>query len=268
MIDHAKAAEMKSCCSGFYELPVVSLLLGDNLHPGGAALTRKLAEAALVGREAEVLDVACGRGESARLLASHRGCRVVGIDYSRDNIARANLLTRRAALSEKVSFVNSDAERLPFRDVSFDVVICECSLCVFPYFEAALAEIKRVLRPGGRVAISDVVLNEPVPESLQDLVGHVLCIASARSVDGYREALRVAGFRAVRTRDESQVMTDMINHIEQRISIVENLVAQQKLELPVGLTVPRSKLAEAREFVASGGVGYALIIGKKPRLPA
>ncbi len=78
----------------------------------------------------------------------------------------------------------------------------------------------------------------------------------------------MGGFLAVRTRDESQVMTDMISHIEQRISIVENLVAQQKLELSDGLKVPRSKLAEACELVASGGVGYALIIAKKPRLPA
>lgn len=67
---------------------------------------------------------------------------------------------------------------------------------------------------------------------------------------------------------ESQAGTDMINHIEQRISIVETLVAQEKLELPDGLNVRRSKLAEVSEFVASGGVGYALMIGKKPRLPA
>ena len=59
MTDSAQDVSVKSCCAGFYELPIVSMLLGNNLHPGGPALTRKLAEATTIGRRTEVLDVAC-----------------------------------------------------------------------------------------------------------------------------------------------------------------------------------------------------------------
>ncbi len=256
---------VKSCCAGFYELPVVALLLGDELHPGGAALTRKLAAATLVGRDARVLDVACGRGESARVLAAHFGCRVVGIDYSEKNVGLADELTEDAGLSDRVHFVQGDAEQLPFDAESFDVVICECSLCIFPKLATALREFQRVLRAGGRVGISDVVLNEDVPASLQDLLGHALCISGALTIDGYRNALSVAGFLAIRTRDVSGVLSDMIAGIERRVSTVKHFLSEEQLRLPGGLNVPGSKIAEARDFVASGGVGYAFITAKKSR---
>ena len=256
---------VKSCCAGFYELPIVTLLLGDELHPGGAALTRKLATATLVGRDARVLDVACGRGESARVLATHFGCRVVGIDYSEKNVGLANELTEDAGLSDRIHFVQGDAEQLPFDAGSFDVVICECSLCIFPQLATALGEFQRVLRAGGRVGISDVVMNEVVPESLQDLFGRALCISGALSINGYRNALGAAGFLAIRTRDVSGVLSDMIARIERRVSTIKHFLSEEQLGLPGGLGVPRSRITEARDFVASGGVGYALIMAKKSR---
>ena len=256
---------VKSCCAGFYELPLIEMLLGNEMHPGGPALTRKLASAALVGRESMVLDVACGRGESARVLAAHFGCHVVGVDYSSDNSARANALTVEAALSDRIRFVRGDAERLPFTTGSFDVVICECSLCVFPNLLVALEEIQRVLRPGGHLGISDVVINETVPESLRDLFGHVLCIGGALSVDGYRDAFAAAGFTSIRSRDASNALSDMIERIERRARTIENFVDADQIELQHGLSVPRASIIEARNFVTTGGVGYALISGRKPR---
>ena len=257
---------VKSCCAGFYDLPVITLLLGNELHPGGAALTRKLAAATLVGRDARLLDVACGRGESARVLAAHFGCRVVGVDYSAENVALANELTEDADLSDGVDFVQGDAEQLPFGSESFDVVICECSLCIFPQLAAALNEIQRVLRPGGRVGISDVVLNEPVPESLQDLVGRALCISGALSIAGYRNLLVATGFSAIRTRDVSKVLSDMIARIERGVGIVEDYLDRERFTLEDSLGAPLTTIAEARDFVMSGGAGYVLITGRK--LPA
>ena len=85
--------QVKSCCAGFYELPLIQSLLGDQWHPGGPALTRKLGSAVLIGRDSRVLDVASGNGESARVLSQHFGCDVTGIDYSTENTARANVLS-------------------------------------------------------------------------------------------------------------------------------------------------------------------------------
>ncbi len=256
---------VKSCCAGFYELPLIQTLLGNQWHPGGPALTRQLANAVLIGRESRVLDVACGQGESARTLAQHFGCQVVGIDYSSDSTARANAIAAAAGLSDRVSFVQGDAEQLPFDAGSFDVVICECSLCVFPNIAIALDEFKRVLRPGGHLGISDVVLNEPVPDSLQDLFGHVLCIGGALSADGYRDMFAAAGYSSIRSRDASSALTDMIVRIEQRVRIIGKIRDAEQFELSDGLNVRRSSITEARDFVNSGGVGYALISGRKPR---
>ena len=256
---------VKSCCAGFYELPLIQTLLGDQWHPGGPALTRKLANATTIGRESRVLDVACGLGESARVLTQHYGCQVVGIDYSSDNTARANAVAWETGLSDRVSFVQGDAEQLPFAAGSFDVVICECSLCVFPNVAIALDEFRRVLRPSGYLGISDVVLNEPIPESLQDLFGHVLCISGALSVDGYRDAFAAAGFTSIRSRDASSALTDMIARIEKRARVIGNVLNAEQFEIMDGLNVPLSNIAEARDFVKAGGVGYALITGRKPR---
>ena len=255
---------VKSCCASFYELPVLTLVYGNALHPCGVPLTRQLAGAALVGRGDRVLDVACGCGESARTLAEHFGCRMVGIDYSEENIRRANVLTEDVGLADRIHFLQGDAEHLPFANDSFDVVICECSLCIFPDLELALTEMKRVLRPGGRLGISDVVLNEPLPESLQDLVGHVLCISGALPIDGYRDVLEKTGFSAVRTRDVSGVLSDMITRMERRIGVIENFLDREQFELANGLSASFTTIAEARDFVLSGGAGYALMTGKKP----
>ena len=122
---------------------------------------------------------------------------------------------------------------------------------------------KDSLSNGGRVGISDVVLNEPVPESLQDVVGRALCISGALSIAGYRDLLGTTGFSAIRTRDVSEVLSDMIARIERRINTLEPFLVKEQLELQDGLRVPRSKIAEARDFVMSGGAGYSLITGKK-----
>ncbi len=259
MVEH-----VKSFSEDFYELPVLTLLFGNDQHPGGVALTRQLAGSALVGRDDRVLDVACGRGESARELVEHFGCHVVGIDYSKEKIQRANGLTEDVGLSDRAQFVQGDAEQLPFTNDFFDVVICECSLSIFSDLALALTEMKRVLRPGGRLGISDVVLNKSMPESLQDLVGHVLCISGALPIDGYRNVLDKIGFSAIRTRDVSEVLSDMITRMERRIGVIENFLDREQFELANGLSASFSTIAAARDFVMSGGAGYALMTGKKP----
>jgi hypothetical protein len=257
--------QVKSCCAGFYELPLIQTLLGDQWHPGGPSLTRKLAGAVLVERNSRVLDIASGRGESARVVAQHFGCDVTGVDYSAENCARANEIAKAGGKSSKTRFVEGDAEALPFDDDSFDIVICECSLCLFPNREKALAEMRRVLRPGGRLGISDIIVNEKIPASLHDLFGFVLCIGGALSMNAYRDALMDAGFTSVRTRDVSSAIDDMILRIERRARTAKNLFAGAKIELQPGWQVPRSTLVEARDFVQSGGVGYALVTGRNPR---
>ena len=112
-----------------------------------------------------VLDLGCGAGTDSLVAAqmvAPEG-RVVGVDMTPEMLAKA----RRSASemgAENVEFVEGEAERLPFPDESFDVVISNGVIDLIPDKEAVFGELVRVLRPGGRIQIADVTIQNPVSE--------------------------------------------------------------------------------------------------------
>ncbi len=261
--------QIKSCCAGLYEMPLTELLLGRSFHPGGAELTARLAEAALVHRGARVLDVASGRGATADVLTRRFGCRVTCVDYSRANLARSRADAggggaRGTVARARTSHACGDAERLPFRDGAFDVVFCECALCTFPDGGGAAEEMRRVLAPRGRVAISDITLEREVPEELLGVLGHVLCIAGARSVSGYRELLAAAGFQNVRVRDAGHTLLETVDRIERGLARATSLAAAGAPDIDIDRAEAETALAAARDFARSGGIGYTLFTARAP----
>jgi demethylmenaquinone methyltransferase/2-methoxy-6-polyprenyl-1,4-benzoquinol methylase len=96
-----------------------------------------------------VVDLACGTGDFCELVAA-RGARVVGVDFA------LQMLRRARGRDAQLTFVQGDAERLPFRSASVDVVTCGFALRNFVSLETALREIARIVKPGGRVALIDV----------------------------------------------------------------------------------------------------------------
>jgi arsenite methyltransferase len=155
----ADPAVLKACCGAAYGSELVRLFLGDSYHPGGAALTRRLADLLGLQPGERVLDVAAGIGTTALLLAGERAVDVVGVDLGEAQVRRAGAGAERLALSGRVQFEIGDAERLPVADGEFDAVVCECSMCTFPDKPAAAAEMARAVHPGGRVGIADVWLD-------------------------------------------------------------------------------------------------------------
>jgi SAM-dependent methyltransferase len=139
--------QVKACCAAAYDSDAVALLLGDVFHPGGQALTRRLAGYLGLEPGHRVLDVASGPGSTALLLAREHGVQVDGVDLGAKNLARASAAAEAAGLAGRVRFRPGDAERLPFPDQTFDAVVCECAFCTFPAKETAAAEFARVLRP-------------------------------------------------------------------------------------------------------------------------
>lgn len=256
-------AELKTCCAASYESDFARLLLGDSFHPGGLPLTLRLGEMLGLRAGARVLDVASGKGESAIGLAQHFGCEVVGVDFGAANVAEANARTEAAGISRLVSFRQGDAERLDFADAGFDAVICECAFCTFPSKRAAAREFARVLRPGGRVGISDLTRSGPLPPDLTDLLAWIACIADARPIAEYAGYLESAGLRVITTESCSGVLAEMVRGIQAKLMAVDLMSAVNKLDV-AGIDLDQAKrfARSASAAVREGVLGYSLLIGE------
>jgi SAM-dependent methyltransferase len=254
---------LASCCAELYELPIVEYLLGQSFHPGGIKLTRQLASATLVSPNSSVLDVACGNGSSARVIAADFGANVTGCDYSAVNLERATITSHAARVDRQTQFVRGSADKLPFAPESFDACLCECSLCLFENMDTALQQIYRVLKPGGRIGISDFFLNAPVPDSLDGLLGRVLCIAAAPSADGYSEAISRAGFGFIRIRRVNWTLADMIKRIRNRFKLLAATNSTADSMLPANFGNPAAVLADLEDFIAGGGAGYLIATARR-----
>lgn len=103
-----------------------------------------------------LLDVGCGTGTFAGMLAATSlRAEVVGLDYSPAMCQVASAKAREVGLRERARFVTGDSEHLPFADASFDFVTCGNSFHHYPHQENVVAEVRRVLRPGGRFMLID-----------------------------------------------------------------------------------------------------------------
>jgi len=251
--------ELKSCCAATYAEPAVRWLLGGELHPGGADATRRALELITLGRGDRLLDVASGSGASALLAAREFGASVTGVDYGEDAVFGATAAAEEGRLSHRVRFAHGDAEALALSDGSFDAALCECSLCTFPDKELAVAEMARVLRPGGRVAISDVVVDaNRLPDELLGPLATIACVGSALSRPGYEELLAAAGLElfAVESRDADTVR--FVERIEERLRGARLLGLDRFAGSPFGMDEAIELVRLARRSIDEGAIGYAI----------
>ena len=112
-----------------------------------------------------VLDLGCGAGTDSLVAAQMVGPqgRVTGIDMTPEMLAKARAAAAQMGASN-VEFLESEAEQLPFADGSFDAVVSNGVIDLIPDKDAVFAELHRVLRPGGRIQIADVTIQNPVSE--------------------------------------------------------------------------------------------------------
>jgi arsenite methyltransferase len=164
---------------------------GANLGLGCGA---PLAAAALHEGET-VLDLGSGAGFDAFLAANAVGGsgRVIGVDMTDEMLAKARANAERAGAGN-VEFRKGYIEALPVDDASIDVVLSNCVINLVPDKAAVYREVARVLRPGGRMVISDVVLNEPLPAAIAaDVAALTGCVAGAALRDQYLATIAAAG---------------------------------------------------------------------------
>lgn len=246
------------------------MLLGNSFHPGGLRLTARLGEHLGLSSGVRVLDVASGKGESANFLAAQFGCQVVGVDFGRSNVREANSNATAAQVAHLVSFVEGDAERLDFPDASFDAVICECSFCTFPDKHGAACEFARVLRPGGRVGMSDLTRSGPLNQDLEGLLAWIACIADARPVEEYAGYLEAAELDVKTIEHHNNALAQMARDIQGKLLGVELMVKLKKVELPGADFEQAKQLARAAaNAIQQGLLGYSLIVAQsRTREPA
>ncbi len=146
-----------------------------------------------------VLDLGSGAGFDCFLAARQVGPagRVIGVDMTPDMIrkARANAAKVHA---DNVEFRLGEIERLPVADASVDAILSNCVINLSPEKPAVFREAFRVLKPGGRLAISDVVATGPIPAELQDQAAALAgCVSGAAPIDDVRTMLRAVGFTEI-----------------------------------------------------------------------
>lgn len=197
-------------------------LMGDDLHYGyfasedenladaTAALTQLLVKLAQPSANEQVLDIGCGTGNAACVMAQNRGCSVTGISPSQACIDSATRRAQALGLDHKAVFQIGDGTAPNFADESFDLVWIMESSHLMENKAALLAESARVLKPGGRLVLCDIISRRKL--SLAEVIEHrdpflllmeVFGRAKMETLDFYRDHLQAAGMASITLRDIS-----------------------------------------------------------------
>jgi SAM-dependent methyltransferase len=160
-----------------------------------------------------LLDIGCGTGTTALLVSREFDYRVTAVDASAANIERA----AGRADSTSVSFELADAHTLPFEDCEFDGILAECVLSLLADKPVALTELRRVLKPGGRVGLTDMSVGGALPDDLVDVAAPWTCLRNAIDVDDYRTMFTDAGFSVTELADESAGLMHLMKSIKRKL---------------------------------------------------
>ena len=198
----------------------------DQDHFGGLEVVDLLAAKAGIDAGSRVLDVCSGVGGPARYLASRLACRVTGLDITESRYRAAVRLTALTGLDHLVDFRLGNALAMPFPDASFDVVISQEAFAHVPDKPRLIAECARVMRPGGRIAFTDICRCDALaPETMARLTSGMtfLELASLRS---YKALLEANGCRMVEVEDLGALWTEVLRHrLEMYRSLEDTTVA-------------------------------------------
>jgi arsenite methyltransferase len=214
---------------GYTEEELKTIPEGANL---GLGCGNPVALASL--REGEtVLDLGSGAGLDCFLAANKVGekGRVIGVDMTPEMIERARENAREGNYAN-VEFRLGEIENLPAADNSVDVVISNCVINLVPDKRRVFKETFRVLKPGGRLMVSDIVLLKELPDVIKNSVeAYVGCLSGAILRDEYIDAIEAAGFQDVRIADETSFPIDCMANDPTAKAIIKNLkISPQEVE--------------------------------------
>jgi ubiquinone/menaquinone biosynthesis C-methylase UbiE len=189
----------------------------DEFHIRGRAATLELARAANVDSTKRVLDVGSGVGGTSRCLAREFGCHVTGIDLTDEYCRAAAMLSARIGLAELVDYRQGDATNLPFPDHSFDIVWTEHVAMNIADKPMLYREMYRVLKPGGTLAIYDILAGPSGPVLFPVPWARTPESSFLATPDELRKLLEESGFRVATWADTTDVARAWFVSLAERI---------------------------------------------------
>jgi len=239
--DNPCCAPVSSCCGNADLAQSVSRQMGYSEEelkavPDGANLGlgcgNPVALASLRKGET-VLDLGSGAGFDCFLAADKVGKagKVVGVDMTPEMIEKARENAKKSNY-QNVEFRLGEIENLPVDDNSIDVVISNCVINLVPDKKRAFTEAFRVLKPGGRLMVSDLVLLKELPDFIMNSIeAYIGCISGALMKDEYIGAIKSAGFQEVNIIDEASFPIEWITDDPAAKAALENLeIPEEKVE--------------------------------------
>lgn len=178
---------------GFWDTPDSEA----SLEMAVARLTEVVIDRLAVDDSAHVLDLGCGVGGPALRIAARADARVTGVSISEEQVKTANRLAAEAGVADRVRFDHADAMKLPFADQTFDAVMALESIGHMPDRQQALTEACRVLRPGGRIVLTDAFERAPRKETRHPAIDR-FCdnfMVTMADIDDYAALLHRSGLR-------------------------------------------------------------------------
>ena len=270
-------ASIVSTTQAYYDGPadeIYRTIWGDNIHLGVYCseechqLEAKehtneiMATAVPLGPDIQVLDLGCGYGSAARYLAASFGCRVTGTNISEKELELARTRSKEAHLEHLLNFEYGDFHQLGYSDESFDVIWSQDAFLHAADKMAVLSECRRVLRPGGALVFTDILVSRETPDEDRARIYDRVKSPDMWDLGDYRRAFSSLKFPITREEDWSRNVAPSYAWVR------DGLQEKREALLPrVGAETIDNTVASLTfwvESAESGKIGWALIVANKP----
>lgn len=227
----------------------VQQVTGGAIRPGGLELTERALAFCSLPAGARVLDVGCGPGATLEYLIQH-GFAAIGVDRSTE------LLPPAPEQDVGGLLVRAMGERLPLASASIDAILVECTLSIMENTDRALAEFSRLLRPGGKLVLSDLYLRQPAGSPALHRLPLTGCLAGAFSRQELALRLGALGFHMLLWEDHSAALRQLA------AQLIMADVAPEQIWCRDDCAEPGAGPNEIRQALSAARPGYFLLIAE------